>query len=170
MPAVKLRQDTVRTLPYVGRGGKHQCVYWDEALESFGLRVYPSGRRIYVCSYRVNRRKRLAKLGRADALTLDQARKKAQAYLGQVANNEDPQIALDALKSAPTVAQLAKAYIEGHARPKKKSWRNDESKLQRNLLPEFGTRLAHHLTSAELASVHVRIGTNHPYAANDLLD
>ena len=43
MPTLKLRQDNVRTVPYQGRGGKHQCVYWDEALESFGLRVYPSG-------------------------------------------------------------------------------------------------------------------------------
>jgi hypothetical protein len=45
MPNIKFRQDTARTLSYVGRGGKHQCVYWDTALESFGVRVYPSGRR-----------------------------------------------------------------------------------------------------------------------------
>jgi integrase len=170
MPATKLRQDTVRTLPYLGRGDKHQCVYWDEAFESFGVRVYPSGRRTYVCSYRINRRKRLAKLGRVDAITLDQARRKAQSYLGRVANNEDPQSALDALKSAPTVAQLAKAYVEGHARPKKKSWRGDESILRRNLLREFGTRPAHQLTSAELTAVHVRIGAKHPCAANELLN
>lgn len=39
MPALKFRQDTVRSIPYQGPGGKHQCVYWDEALEGFGLRV-----------------------------------------------------------------------------------------------------------------------------------
>jgi integrase len=68
------------------------------------------------------------------------------------------------------VAELAKAYIEGHAKPKKRSWRHDESTLRRNLLPDFGTWLASQLTSAELAAVHVRIGTKHPYAANILLD
>lgn len=94
----------------------------------------------------------------------------AQAYLGHVANNEDPQSTLDALKSAPTVAQLAKAYIEGHPEPKKMSWREDESTLRQNLLPEFGTRLAHHLTSAELTAIHVRIGTKRTYAANELLN
>ena len=31
MPTLKLRQDNVRTVPYQGHGGKHQCVYWDEA-------------------------------------------------------------------------------------------------------------------------------------------
>jgi hypothetical protein len=77
MPTMKLRQDPVRTLPYVGQGDKkEQCVYWDEALESFGVRVSPSGARSYVCSYWVNRRKRLAKLARVDVMTLDQARKK----------------------------------------------------------------------------------------------
>jgi hypothetical protein len=43
MPKLKLRQDRVRTLPYQGASAKHQCIYWDEALECFGLRVYPSG-------------------------------------------------------------------------------------------------------------------------------
>ena len=86
MPTLKLRQDNVRTVPYQRHGGKHQCVYWDEALESFGLRVYPTGRRVYVCAYRVNTRKRLARLGRADAVSLDQARKKAMTYLAKAAN------------------------------------------------------------------------------------
>jgi hypothetical protein len=86
MPALKLRQDIVRTVPYRGSGGKHQCVYWDESLESFGLRVYPTGRRVYVCAYRVGHRKRLATLGRADALSLDHARKKAKTYLAKAAN------------------------------------------------------------------------------------
>ena len=43
MPALKLRQDNIRTIRYQGHGGKHQCVYWIQALESFGLRVYPTG-------------------------------------------------------------------------------------------------------------------------------
>jgi len=51
MPQLKLRQDLVRTVPYRGTGGKGQCVYWDEGPESFGLRVFPSGRRVYVCAY-----------------------------------------------------------------------------------------------------------------------
>jgi len=75
-------------------------------------------------------------------MPLDQPRKKAMAYLGQVANNEDPQLALDALKASVTVAELRAAYITGHAKPKKSSWRNDESVLRRNLIPEYGTRLA----------------------------
>jgi len=170
MPTIKFRQDTVRTLRYVGRGGKHQCIYWDENFEGFGVRVYPTGGRTYVCTYRVNRRKRLAKLGRVDVLTLDQASKKAKAYLGKVANNDDPLEQSDATKKAPTVEELVKAYIEGHAKPQKKTWKDDESALRRNLVADFRLTLAQNITSAEIAAISVRIGSKHPYAANNFLD
>lgn len=170
MPTIKFRQDTVRTLVYVGRGGKHQCIYWDKDFEAFGVRVYPSGRRTYVCSYRVNRRKRLAKLGRVDVLTLDQASKKAKAYLGKVASDEDPQEQRDEIKKALTVEELVAAYIEGHAKPQKRTWKNDESSLRRNLVYDFKMTLAQNITSAEIAAISVRIGAKNPYAANHFLD
>lgn len=170
MPTQKLRQDTVRTLPYVGTGGKHQCIYWDAALECFGVRVYPSGRRVYVCAYRVNRRKRLARLGRADALTLDQARKKAAAYLGKVASNEDPQATIDQLRTSLTIKQLVNAYLEGHAKPKKRSWKNDQSCLERLLVPKVGARLAVTITSADIQDLHATKGAIHPRQANRLVE
>ncbi|MGH8290752.1 MAG: Arm DNA-binding domain-containing protein [Steroidobacteraceae bacterium] len=118
MPAAKLRQDTVRSLPYIGEQNS-QCIYWDDEIPCFGLRVYPAGRRTYVVSYRVKHRKRLAKLGRADALTLAEARKKARTSLGHVAAGKDPQAADDALKTASTVKALAETYLRKHAKPKK---------------------------------------------------
>jgi hypothetical protein len=72
-----------------------------------------------VCSYRVKRRKRLASLGRAEVLILDQVRTKATAYLGKVASNEDPQDESDALRVSRTVADVVHAYVENHAKPKK---------------------------------------------------
>jgi integrase len=170
MPTLKLRQDTVRSIPYQGPGGKHQCVYWDAALEAFGLRVYPSGRRVYVCSYRVNRRKRLATLGRADVLTLDQARRKAITYLGKVAGHEDPQDEVDRQLELKRVDELCEAFVEGHSKKKKKTWKADKSTLDRNVLPKLGSRLAQTITSADIEPIHAEIGVAHPYAANRLLE
>ncbi len=121
MPQLKLRQDIVRTVPYRGPGGKGQCVYWDEALESFGLRVYPSGRRVYVCTYRVNQRKRLATLGRADAMSLDQARKKAMTYLAKAANQEDPQSNIDAQRQLKTIDELVRGVHRGSCEEEKEN-------------------------------------------------
>ncbi len=41
MPNAKLRQDTVRSLAYLGQNNS-QCIYWDETLKGFGLRVFPA--------------------------------------------------------------------------------------------------------------------------------
>jgi integrase len=170
MPVLKLRQADVRALPYVGHSAKHQCIYWDSTLPCFGLRVYPSARRVYVCSYRIRRRKRLALLGRADVLTLDQARKMAIAYLGKVAGNEDPQDESDRLRSLKTVAELYSAYIENHAKKKRAYWKNDASCLRRRILPSLGARLAASIVPADIESIHSEVGSQHPYAANTLLD
>ncbi len=169
MPTLKLRQDNVRTVPYQGHGGKHQCVYWDEALESFGLRVYPTGRRVYVCAYRVNGRKRLARLGRADAVSLDQARKKAMTYLAKAANQEDPQRNIDAQRQLKTIDELYEAYIEGHAKKKKKTWKEDQSYLKRHVLSKLSGRLAVSLVTADIEAIHSQLGVEHPYGANDVL-
>src|SRR5450755_3524827 len=141
MPIKDLRQDTLKPLPYFG-ANNGQCIYWDRQLPGFGVRVFPSGRRVFVCSYRVQGRKRLATLGRGDVLRLDAARKKAVAYLGQVAEGVDPQAPKDTLKAAGTVKSLADAYIQRHAKLKKNTWVDDKSYLRRHLLPRFGTRLA----------------------------
>lgn len=169
VPTLKLRQDNVRTVPYQGHGGKHQCVYWDEALEAFGLRVHPTGRRVYVCAYRVGQRKRLATLGRADAMSLDQARKKAMGYLAKAANQEDPQSNLDAQRDLKTIDELVEAYIEGHAKKKKKTWKTDQSRLRRVVLAKFSGRLAVTLIPADFEAIHSQLGVEHPYAANDIL-
>jgi integrase len=169
MPNTKLRQGTVKSLPYLGTEKQQQCIYWDSALECFGLRIYPSGRRVYVCSYRIQKRKRLACLGRADILTLDQARKKAQAYLGKVAGDEDPQAESDRLRTLKTMHELCTAYVTYHAKPKKISWKDDESHLRRHILPRLKTRLAVTVTTPDIEAIHAETGVKHPYAANRLV-
>jgi len=168
MPNVKLRQDTVRSIPYIGTG-KAQCIYWDEGLPGFGLRLYSSGKRVYVCSYRVSQRKRLASLGRADVLTLDEARRKAKRYLGQVADHLDPQAMSDEERATVTIRTLATAYVEKHARLKKKSWRHDESVLRRLLLPKLGAWRVTAVTTPEIEAIHAAKGVTAPAEANNFV-
>jgi hypothetical protein len=90
MPKVKLRQDNVRALPYLGDArGKSQCIYWDLSLPGFGLRKFPNGRGSYVGGYRVQRRKRAIDLGRSDSMTLEQARRSARLYFGIAADGKN---------------------------------------------------------------------------------
>ena len=148
---------------------KQQCIYWDEALPTFGVRVYASGRRTYVCAYRINRRKRLAKLGSVTVLTLDQARKKARAFLGAAAEGEDPKPPAAAIPPVHYVEELCEVYVERHAKKKKKTWKDDRSILKRQIVKALKGRLAISITSADLEPIHADLGTEHPYAANRLL-
>jgi hypothetical protein len=99
--------------------GKSQCIYWDLALPGFVLRKFPNGRGSYVCTYRVQKRKRLVDLGRSDAMTLEQARRKAKLYFGTAADGKDPKFNIDEMRESATVKMLAKLYIEQHAKPRK---------------------------------------------------
>ncbi len=170
MPIQKLRQNTVRTLRFVGHEKKQQCIYWDSTLQGFGVRVYLSGCRAYVCAYRVHRRKRLAKLGAVNVLTLDQARKKAIAYMAKVANNQDPQMAADEARKELRVEELCALYIENHAKKKKKTWRTDESTLRRSILSKLKGRLATSIMTGDLEPIHSAVGEKHPYQANRILN
>jgi integrase len=165
MAVIKLRQNAIKSLRYVGTDNA-QCIYWDKVLAAFGLRVFPNGRSSYVCTYRLKGRRRLATLGRSDVLTLEHARKKARVYLGKVCEGEDPQDTKMEDRAACTVKVLAQTYIDRHAKPKKSSWRKDASQLRRYLIPKLGTRLAYAVTSADIAKLHSEIGSKAPYVAN----
>jgi integrase len=167
MPKAKLRQDNVRSLPYVGDArGKSQCIYWDLSLPGFGLRRFPNGRGSYVCSYRIQMRKRLVDLGRSDSMTLEQARRRARFYFGAAADGKDPRSNIDQMRATPTVRELAESYINGHAKLKKKTWKTDEAYLNQLLIAKFGAHLASSITRADIASIHTDIGKKHPYTAN----
>ena len=77
MPISTLCQTTLQTLPFRGTNPQSHCIYWDAELPSFGLRVYASSRRTFVCTYREDGRKRLVRVGRTDVLTLIEARERA---------------------------------------------------------------------------------------------
>ena len=161
MPKLKIRQNTINSPPYIG-AGRSQCIYWDERLPCFGLRVYASGRRTFVCSHRIHKRKRLASLGRADVLTLDQARKKAIRYLGKVADSIDPQIQWMPPCPGATVKTVVDSYVERHAKRKKKTWRDGESCLRRRSVQEHGAKPMTTITSTVIEHIHASIGNPMP--------
>lgn len=168
MPQIKFRQDIIRTVPYVGANNA-QCIYWDSTLHGLGLRVFGGGRRSYVCAYRVHRRKRIATLGRADVLTLEEARKKAMRYLGKVADDTDPQHDADELAKSLTVAALAKLYVNNHAKKKKITWQHDDSMLRNMLIPKYGQLLAVTIRTPDIERIHSAKGSSFPYAANNFV-
>ena len=72
----KLTKSIVDRLVY-RKERNERCVIWDTLLPGFGVRVYPSGHKAFILSYRVRGRKRLLTLGMYGALTLDRREKQS---------------------------------------------------------------------------------------------
>jgi len=100
--------------------------------------------------YRRGRRLRRYTLGCFPPLSLRQARKMAKVALAEAAMGGDPAARKSEERRAGTFAELAAEYLERHARPNKRSWKEDERRLRKNLLPLLAPALAKEITRADL--------------------
>jgi integrase len=112
------------------------------------LRIEPDGDRVWILRYRnpSTRARRKMKLGEYSRMSLADARRLASKELRKVDHGVDPleerQAAKEAAEraKADSVAALCKAYIDRHAKPHKRTWRDDQSKLVREILPKWKDR------------------------------
>ena len=146
-------------------------LHWDDRLRGFGVRVYPNGEKSYVFSYRHQGRKRLIALGRTTELTLEQARDLALSHkVGLRQEDTDPLLERERALLGDTIAELCTAYLERYAKVRKRSWRLDVQRIEKYLLPEWGTLKAAALKRTDVAALHRRVGAAHPYAANRIVE
>lgn len=144
-------------------------VLWDSEVPGFGCRIFPSGKKSFVLSYRVNNRKRLLTLGGYGALTLDQARKQARAELAKVETGKaDPLEERQRAAGGQTMAQLCAAYMERHG-SRKKSASEDQRLIDKLILPAWRNLKAESIKRADVAALHAKIGKNTPTQANRVL-
>jgi integrase len=162
---MKLTKRAIDGFKYEG-DGKSRDARWDEQIPGLGARIYPSGKKVFILSYRANGRKRLLVLGAYGVLTLDQARGKAKKLLGEVIDGEDPLLVRKKERAGQTVKALADAYMERYAKPHKKTWRTDQSRIKKYILPTFGNLLVKSVARTDVAKWHHNIGKGKPYEAN----
>ena len=147
-------------------------IRWDELVAGFGLRIYPPNaegvsRKSFVLNYRFKGIERMMVLGGYGVeFTLDQARKKAKKLLANLDTTDPLENKRKAAVKGETVADLCEAYLERYAKPHKKTWRKDQSRIERIILPKWGKRAADSLTRKDVASLHSRIGAKTPFEAN----
>src|SRR4029453_4666528 len=84
---------------------------WCTSSPGVGLRVYPSGRKIFICQVRVGRTTRRIKIGAYGAFTVDKARRPASDTARAAAEGRDPQREKSEARSAITVCQLCDEYL-----------------------------------------------------------
>ena len=86
---------------------------WDSQVTGLGCKVFPSGRKAFVLSYRVAGRKRLATLGRPSEMSLRTAREMAAEEVVRIrAGEEDPLERRRRVREAPTVADVLARFFD----------------------------------------------------------
>ena len=156
-----------RTVDGLSVEGK-DTVFWDRDLPGFGVRVYPSGRKIYVVQSRGPGGLRRVSLGPHVELTAEQARKQAVGVIDRIKLGEDPDSGPP--KRALTVADLAERYMEAHVTVNCNAHTQGiyRGSLDNHILPALGAREIASVGRSEAAALHYRLRDT-PRAANRAL-
>jgi integrase len=124
---------------------------FDTAQKGFLLEVRSSGRKTFYQRYVDARgRQRQFKIGAANVLSVEQARRKGRSVVAEALLGADPQGRRQELRATPTLAGLVNDRYLPHARATKRSWRVDETILRKHILPALG-----HLTLDQIGSERI---------------
>lgn len=142
MNRCKLTKSTIDPLP----SSSSDVIWWDTDLKGFGLKVTPTGRKVFLVQYRPagdRRNPRKYTIGEYRQVTPYQARAEAQRVLAERAAGRDPQTERQASKRRITSEQiedLATEFIKRHVAQNRTAAETIRI-LKREVLPHWGNKL-----------------------------
>lgn len=165
---MNLTKRYIDSLEYVGENNRRHVV-WDNHLSGFGIRVYPSGRKAFILSYRVDGRKRQLTIGNYGALTLKQGQERARRYLVEIVDGKDPLANRKKQAQAKSIKNLCALYL-ADAEENKKSWKDDKRRINNRIIPKWGSLRVTNLSRDDIKSLHTHLKRTKPYEANRMLE
>jgi integrase len=129
--------------------------HFDQQVHGLGLRISATGHRSWFVMYRKSGdpKTRRYTLGEADLLSLADARTAARDVIDQARRGNDPSQEKQELQRAPTFKEMAQEYLTKYAMARKRSWREDQRIIERELIPAWGGRKAHDIKRREVISL-----------------
>ena len=153
-PADKRRLSKLTIAKAKPRGGAY--VIWDTKQSGLALRVQPTGAKRWYAIYSRHGRSRWLHLGKADAISLSDARMLAAKAMLSVAQGQDPAAEKKAERGAGTFAELAAKYVEQYAKKHNRSWQQADALVRRFALPRWGKLAASGITRHSTRSTNTR--------------
>ena len=158
MAQKEYRTLTKRIVDRLSVNGK-DAIFWDSDLPSFGVRVYPSGKKVFIVQTRAFGRSKRVSLGAHGDVrfTVDDARKKAGEVIGRIQMGERPVPP----KAAPdrTIADLAeryqREYVEMHCKPATVS--HYRIMLRKHIVPALGELLVEAVKHNDIVRIHSKL-------------
>jgi len=151
---------------------KGNRITYDTDLKGFGVRVTAKGTKAFVFNYRAKTtgRERRKTIGEYGPWSVAAAREEAKDLKRRVDRGEDPMGDQHALRTAPTVADLAERFTEGHIARKRPSTQRDYLRqLEKDILPRIGRIKVADVTRADVERCHHEMSKRAPIQANRAL-
>jgi integrase len=136
------------------------------------LRVTPEGHRSWVAWLKREKTRRWQKftIGAYPVVTLARARQETLRLRQAVLDGKDPFDARAAGRGRPSLKTLGETFVTRYAKPKKRSWEEDERKLIRDVYPVLGSYRADLVTKGDVVELLDTIcDRGAPIAANRTL-
>src|SRR3990172_1719740 len=120
----------------------------------FAIRIMPSGHKSWLFFYHFEGKKQRLTLGAYPATSLAEAHELHRNAIKCLANGKNPIVEQQKAKAeertANTVNDLIEEYLEKWAKPRKRSWREDERILRKDIAPVIGKRKARDITKKDI--------------------
>ena len=130
-------------------------VVWDRALAGFGVRVYPSGAKVYVVQARGPEGSKRIIVGRHGVIGASEARRRAALILARIRAGEEPCCGgTRRARASPSLA-LAQRYLREHVAVRCKPTTAAQYRLaiERYIMPALGTIPVSSLSRAHVADL-----------------
>lgn len=137
MPTIALTAQFVRQAACVS--GRRKTDFFDSGQRGLLLEVRNSGGKTFYQRYTDERgRERQYKIGPADVISLEQARRKGRQVMAEALLGADPQQRRRELRAVPSLAHFVSERYLPYVRTYKSSWQTDETVLRIHVLPTLG--------------------------------
>ena len=151
-------------------GQERERVVWDDDLKGFGVRVHPTGRKVYIVKTRWRGRAVKVTIGPHGAVTPAEARARAAEIVSDARAGKDPAAGSRKDAKAPTMRDLGRRfldeYVPAHCKPSTAAEYRRSVELFVNL--RIGRRRVPDVQRSDIAALHHDMrGT--PYQANRTL-
>ena len=167
MPVVDLTARLARASRPTGK----DVILFDRALSGFGLRIHPSGRKVWIVQTRIEGRSRRIVIARHGEMGLAEARRRARDMLHRTRTGANPADDDQQEKRTPNLREFAREYVRRSDLHRKPSGRRTvRIYLKARILPAFGRMPLDRIGPEDVAAWFDAVSKDKPGAANRALE
>ena len=167
MPVVDLTARLARASRPTGK----DVILFDRALPGFGLRIHPSGRKVWIVQTRIEGRSRRIVIARHGEMELAEARRRARDMLHRIHTGANPADDIQQEKRTPTLREFAGEYLrrsDPHWKPSGRA--TVRIYLKARILPAFGRMPLDRVGPEDVSAWFDAASRDRPGAANRALE